>query len=67
MERTEIERLLRDHMRGVHEELDGLFRGAEKALHNHLAGTEEAIVRALGTYDQPLPELEKRVAQLEGK
>ena len=32
LERQEIEALLRDHVRGVHEELDRLFRGVEKAL-----------------------------------
>ena len=65
MERQEIEALLRDHVGGVHEELDRLFRGVEKALDDHLAGTEEAIVQALGTYDQRLSELERRVASLE--
>jgi len=67
MDRPEIEAVLRDHVRGVHEELERLFRGVEKALNDHLAGTEAAITQALGTYDQRLADLEKRVASLEGR
>lgn len=67
MDRSEIETLLRSHLRGVHAELERLFRGVEKALDDHLAGTEEAIARALGTYDDRLTRLEKRVAELEAK
>jgi hypothetical protein len=54
-------------VRGVHEELERLFRGVEKALDDHLAGTEAAIGHALGSYDQRLADLERRVASLEGR
>jgi hypothetical protein len=67
MDKSEIESLLRDHVRGVHAELERLFRGVERALNDHLAGTEKAISRALSTYDQRLTALEKRVASLEGR
>ena len=67
MERAEIERLLRDHVRGVHEELEHLFRGVEQALDKHPAGTEEAIAEAMVTYDDRLAALERRVAQLEAR
>lgn len=67
MERAEVERLLRDHVRGVHEELEGLFRGVEQALDRHLAGTESAIAEALVNYDDRLAALERRVAQLEAR
>ena len=49
MDKSEIETLLRDHVRGVHVQLERLFRGIETALNDHLAGTEEAIARALST------------------
>jgi hypothetical protein len=49
----------------VHEELEHLFRGVEKALGDHLAGTEAAIVHALGSYDQRLADPERRDASLE--
>lgn len=67
MDRSGIDTLLRDHLRGVHAELERLFRGVEKALDDHLAGTEEAIARALGTYDDRLTRLERRVSELEGR
>ena len=67
MQRAEIEAILRDHVRGVHEELEHLFRGVEQALDRHLAGTEEAITDALSGYDQRLADLERRVAELEGR
>jgi hypothetical protein len=43
MKRTEIEALLRDHVRGVHDELANLFRGIERALDQHLERTESMI------------------------
>lgn len=67
MDKSDIENLLRGHLRGFHEELERLFRGVEKALDDHLAGTEEAIVRMLGSYDDRLSRLEQRVAELEGR
>ena len=65
MERQKIEALLRDHVRGVHEELDRLFRGVEKALNDHLAGAEEAIVQAFVTCDRSPSEQERRVVRFE--
>jgi hypothetical protein len=55
VDKSEIENLLRSHLRGVHEELERLFRGVEKALDDHLAGTEAAITRVIGTDDHRSP------------
>jgi hypothetical protein len=60
-QRAEIEAILRDHVRGVHEELEQLFRGVEQALDRHLAGTERAITDALAGYDQRPVDPERRV------
>lgn len=60
MKRTEIEALLRDHLRGVHEELATLFQGVERALDAHLARTETLLVDAFDRDD-----LERRVAEIE--
>ena len=43
MDKSEIETLLRAHVRRFHTELERLFRGIEKALDDHLTATEEAI------------------------
>jgi hypothetical protein len=43
MNRSEIEGLLRDHVRGIHEELATLMREIEEALAAHLERTEAAI------------------------
>ena len=67
MDRSEIETLLREHVRGVHTELERLFKGVEAALDSHLAATEEAIARALSTYDTRLTRLEERVEKLEAE
>lgn len=47
MNRSELEHVLRDHLRGVHAELATLMRGVEHALDNHLADTERIIADAL--------------------
>ena len=49
MNRAEIETLLRDHLRSVHEELRTLMRGVERALDNHLARTEQALADAMAS------------------
>ena len=70
MERDEIEALLRSHLRGVHEELNGLLRGVEKALDGHLARTESALADVLEAEAQRtearFAAIEKRLAALEG-
>lgn len=45
-DRPEIEGILREHLRGVHQELGALFRGVEVSLDNHLARTEAAVAEA---------------------
>jgi hypothetical protein len=67
MDRSEIEILLRENVRGVHAELGRLFRGVEQALDKRLASTEKAIARAKCTYDSRPIEPEKRVSTQEGK
>jgi hypothetical protein len=65
MNRAEFEGLLRDHVRGVHGELEHLVRGVEKALDNHLTATEAAIGVAVTAHDRRLAEIERRVTALE--
>lgn len=69
VDRSEIEVILKEHLRGIHEELGTLFRGIEVSLDNHLARTEDAIAEALGKEAegtaQRLAEIEKRLAALE--
>jgi ABC-type transporter Mla subunit MlaD len=69
MKRTEIEALLRDHVRGVHEELANLFRGVERALNQHLERTESMIADAFASerdeLENRLINIERRLTQLE--
>ena len=69
MDRSEIEVILKEHLRGIHEELGRLFRGIEVSLDNQLARTEVAMAEALGkeadATAQRLAEIEKRLAALE--
>jgi hypothetical protein len=71
MKRTEIESLLRDHVRGVHEELEALMHGVEQALANHLERTEAAIADAFEAerveIDIRFEEIEMRLAELEAR
>jgi hypothetical protein len=71
MKRNEIEALLRDHVKGVHEELANLFRGVERALDRHLASTESMIADAFATQaeetESRLVSIERRLDQLENK
>lgn len=71
MNRLDIERLLRDHLRGVHEELETLFRGVERALANHLTETERALAELLDAEREDtetrVAALEKRIAALEAR
>jgi hypothetical protein len=53
--------------RGVHEELDLLFRSVEQALDRHRAGTERAITDALSGCDRRLADRERRGAEREGR
>ena len=69
MKRSEIEALLRDHVKGVHEELSNLFRGVERALDRHLQATEASIADAFAAQaedtESRLASIERRLDQLE--
>jgi hypothetical protein len=71
MKRGEIEGLLRDHVRGVHEELETLMHGVERALASHLERTEAAIADAFeaerGDVDSRFGELDQRLRRLESR
>lgn len=68
-DRSEIEAILKEHLRGIHDELASLFRGIEASLNKHLAGTEAAIAAALSreadATSRRLEEIERRLAALE--
>ena len=69
MDRSELEGILRTHLKGDHEELESLFRGVEARLDAHLARTEAAIADALQkeahVTDARLAEIERRLDALE--
>jgi hypothetical protein len=71
MNRGEIEGLLRDHVRGIHEELATLMRGVERALAAHLERTEAAIADAFeaerGDVDSRFREMDQRLKRLESR
>jgi hypothetical protein len=71
MKRTDIESLLRDHVRGVHEELEALMHGVEQALANHLDRTEAAIADAFEAeridIDRRFDEVDMRLRRLEAR
>ena len=71
MNRSEIEVMPNEHLRGIHEELGLLFRGVEVSLDSHLAKTEAAIAEALSkeaeATAQRLAEIEKRLTALEAE
>ena len=69
MDKEQVQALLREHLDGVHQELNTLFRGVEKALDVHLKRTETALSETLEQETQAvearLASLEARVAELE--
>lgn len=71
MKRTELENILRDHLRGVRAELREHLRGLEIALDNHLNRAEAALADAIAAESEEtetrIEALEQRVAALETK
>ena len=80
MKRTELEKILRNHLRGVHEQLEdhfrnitaqmeSLLRGVETALDTHLNRTETALADAIAVESEEtetrIEALEQRVTALE--
>ena len=67
----DVEKILKDHLKGVHTELVGLFRGIETSLNAHLQKTEAAISEAmqasLAEQAERFADIEKRLAVLEAK